>query len=54
MRNLIEPITSILPVVSMVAFFAIFCFVLYYVFSDRRRAHQDRMRSMPLEDDHHA
>ena len=53
MRHLVEPIQSVLPLIGTLGCFALFCLVLFYVFSDRRRKHHDRMCRMPLEDDRH-
>lgn len=41
---------SWLPVVSMILFMALFCTVAWYVFSDRRQRHQQRMCHLPLDD----
>jgi hypothetical protein len=39
-----------LPVVSMLAFFALFAGVLVWTASRRRRSHYDRMSQLPLDD----
>jgi cbb3-type cytochrome oxidase subunit 3 len=40
-----------LPVVSMIAFIAVFAGVLVWVSAKRRRPHYDRMSQLPLQDD---
>jgi cbb3-type cytochrome oxidase subunit 3 len=40
-----------LPVVVMLAFFAVFLGVVAFVFARRRRGHYDEMARMPLNDD---
>ena len=45
---------NILAVLSMLGFITLFGLVIWYVVSDRRKAHLKRMEGLPLEDDHHA
>ncbi len=40
-------------VVSMLGFVSLFATIVWYVVTDRRRAHLKRMEHLPLEDDHH-
>lgn len=40
-------------VLAMLGFAALFAAVIWYVVSDRRRSHLERMQNLPLEDDRH-
>lgn len=42
-----------LAVLAMLGFVALFGLIIWYVVSDRRKAHLNRMENLPLEDDHH-
>lgn len=42
-----------LAVIAMLGFIALFATVIYYLATDRRRGHNERMQNLPLEDDRH-
>jgi len=42
-----------LAVLAMLGFISLFGLIIWYVVSDRRKAHLRKMEHLPLEDDHH-
>ncbi len=40
-------------VIGMLGFVGLFALIVWYVASDRRRGHIERMEHLPLEDDRH-
>jgi cbb3-type cytochrome oxidase subunit 3 len=50
LKELLGTHGSILPQIALVLFFAIALLVIFYVLTDRRKQHRERMESMPLDD----
>ncbi len=42
-----------LALIAMFGFVSLFGLIIWYVVSDRRKHHLQRMEHLPLEDDHH-
>ncbi len=53
MKNLIATPAGIAALCLLVASFGVFCFVVWYVFADRRKARTDRIAHLALEDGSH-
>ena len=51
LKELAPSIGSILPVLSLVFFFAFFAGVIIYILTDRRGGHSRHMLSLPFDDD---
>ena len=47
-----EALVDLMPLASMLLFVGIFAVVLFYVLTDRRRDHNDKMGAAALDDGH--
>ncbi len=50
LKEILSPTGSVLPQLALLLFFAIAILIIVYIATDRRRDHQKRMESMPLDD----
>jgi cbb3-type cytochrome oxidase subunit 3 len=50
LKEILTPHGSMLPQVALILFVLIAVLVVFYILTDRRRGHRERMESMPLDD----
>ncbi len=50
LKEILSPTGSVLPQLALLLFVAIAILIIVYIATDRRRDHQKRMESMPLDD----